>query len=119
MSLPAVDFVEIAGIASEAIQLYGTPVEFVEQGQTTGRTVKSVIYKDQKREMLVQDANSTPAFALLDPTDFAFPNRPPQMFDTIQASIGTFAGSWAIVADPHPIFAADQLPIYIVELRRN
>ena len=60
---------------------------------------------------MVQEADSVPALALLDPNDFKAPNRAPQQFDSLVISIGTFAGLWTIAADPHPIFAGDRLPI--------
>jgi hypothetical protein len=113
----AVDFVSIAGIASDAIQLYGTPVEYVEVGASTGRMVKSVIYQDKTTAALLQDSDSAPAMALLDPADF--PSGLPQKFAQIRCSIGGFTGSWTLVADAHPILAQNTLPLYTAELRRN
>jgi hypothetical protein len=116
-TLPYIDFPAISATAKAAIQSYGTPVEFLEVGQTSGRVVKAVIYKDQTSAILLQDADSSPALALLDPDDF--PTRGPQKFDIIKCAVGGFAGIWTLTADAHPILAADTLPLYIVELRRN
>lgn len=113
----AVDFNAIAVIASDAIQLYGTPVQYFEVGDTVGRTVKAVIYQDKVTAALIQDSDSAPAMVLLDPKDFQ--SGMPQKFAQIRCSIGGFTGSWSLVADAHPILAENTLPLYTAELRRN
>ena len=113
----SVDFVAISKIASNAIQSYGTPVEYWEVGGTSGRTVKAVIYQEKTTLGLVQDSDSAPAMALLDPADFT--SGIPQKFAQLRCSIGGFVGSWSLVADAHPILAENTLPLYTVELRRN
>lgn len=119
MSLPYVDFGAIAGIAHDAIQTYGTTATFTEQGQTTGRVIKTVVYQDKTAGALIQDGDSVPALALLDSQDFQAPNRQPQQFDILTLAVGQFVGIWTLQADPHPVFAGDEMPIYICELRRN
>lgn len=116
-TLPAIDFAGISATAQAAIQAYGTSVVYKPVGDDVGRTVKAVIYKDQTGDALLQDADSAPAMALLDPTDFA--SGPPAKFDTISSSTGGFVGTWSLTEDAHPILAADTLPLYIVNLRRN
>ena len=119
MALPEVDFAAIAGIAHDAIQSYGTSAEFVELDSQTGRTIKCVVYQDKTAALMVQDADSVPALALLDPADFSGAYRSPQQFDSLRLTVGAFTGIWTINADPHPVFAGDELPIFLCELRRN
>lgn len=118
MALPAVDFASIKATAQEAIALYGTSATFTEQGAATGRTIKTVIYKDTKPQELIQDANSEVASALLSPADFLAPNRMPQQFDSITVSIEGFVRVYAIT-EIHPVLAEDKLALIIASIRAN
>lgn len=118
MALPAIDFEAIRNLSNDAIQSYGTAIEFIEEGQTVGRMVKSVIYQDKTSNILVQDLDSTPALALLSPLDFLSPKRRPQQYDMLKLG-GSFPAVWTITSDPHPVFAGDDNAIFICEIRRN
>lgn len=115
-TLPSIDFGEIASMSSDAIQTYGTTVSFTALGETA-RNVKTVIYQDKASVPMVQDSDSTPALALLDPVDF--PTTPPRQFDQMGVTMGAYSGLWTLASDPHPIFSGDFLALYICELRRN
>jgi len=118
MALPTIDFAAIAQTAKEAIQAYGTPAEFIEGGSGPSRTVKVVAYKDVKAEAFLHDMDSAPASALLDPDDFAAPNRLPQRFDQLRFDAGGFVRTYTIDA-VHPIYAQVSLPLLVAELRAN
>ena len=119
MPLPAIDFAFIRELSNDSIQSYGTAMEFIEQGQTVGRAVKAVIYKDDTSNVLVQDSDSTPSLGLLSPMDFLAPNRKPQQYDMLRIAVSGFEGTWTIISDPHPVFAGDDNSIFILQLRRN
>jgi hypothetical protein len=118
MALPLVDFAEISALSQEAIAVYGTTVEFIEQGAPTGRPVKCVLYRNVDLLALLQDVQGEPARLLLSPADFQPPKRFPQQFDTIVVSVGGFKRIYSI-DDVHSVLAADELPMLIVTLKGN
>lgn len=118
MPLPSIDFTSIARTAKDALVAYGTPVEFIEGNAASGRTVRAVIYNDNRAEQLYQDADSTPATAILNPDDFAAPYRLPRKFDKLKITIGGFTRTYTIES-PHPILAQQTLPLILVQLRSN
>jgi hypothetical protein len=116
-SLPVIDFAEIAATTKAMLQAYGSTVRYYDVGDTVGKDIKVVLYRDTVSAALVQDADSSAASALINPDDFLA--GPPKKFSIIKANIAGFAGTWSLVADAHPIMAQDTLPLYLVELRRN
>lgn len=119
MTLPYIDFAEIAKTAKEAVSLYGTKMQFMLQGQTTGRQVSAVLYRDDKSEPLLMDADSSPANVLLNPDDFAAPNNMPRKFDTLQIAVQGFTRTYTFIEDAHPILAENQLPLLTGKVRAN
>jgi hypothetical protein len=119
MALPPIDFNAIASTAKDALEAYGTPAEFFEGNAATGRAIKAVIYNvDDDAEILVQDADTQTATAILNPDDFLSPNRMPRRFDKIKVSTGGFIRTYTIDA-VNPILAQATLPLLLVQLRAN
>ena len=118
MALPTVDFGAIKDTAQEAIALYGTPATFIEQGSATGHSIRTVVYKDLKADVLVEDAHSEDAKLLLSPTDFLSPNRMPQQFDIVDVGIEGFRRVYTIV-EIHPVLAETKLVLLIASVRGN
>lgn len=120
MGLPSIDFAAITETAKAALVAYGTPTDFIEQGQTTGRTVRTVIYRDGATiEKLINDADTSVANAILNPDEFQSPYRMPQKFDKLRVSVGGFTRTYTIDAPPAPILAADSLPLILAQVRAN
>lgn len=116
-SLPTIDFEEIAATTKAMLQAYGSTVQYYDVGDTVGKSIKVVLYRDTVSAVMIQDADSSAASALINPDDF--PGGAPKKFATIKANVAGFTGTWSLVADAHPIMAQDTLPLYLVELRRN
>ncbi len=119
MALPNVDFKAIADIAHEALQSYGTLAIYTEHDTAYVHNVRTVIYKAKPSFPMINDTQSQDELALLDPQDFKPPARWPQRFDTISISQGGYVGVWALWAEPQPIYAGNELPIFIAEIRRD
>jgi hypothetical protein len=122
MALPSIDFATIAATAKAALQTYGSPAEFILQGQSSGRTVRAVVYSDGAGtggvSQLIGDVDGSNATAILDPDDFAPPHAFPKKFDLIRTSIGGFTRTYSIER-PSPILAADTLPLILCRLKAN
>lgn len=119
MSLPNIDFAEIAKTAKEAVSLYGTKMQFILAGETVGREVSAVLYRDDKTEPLLMDADSSPANVLLNPDQFAAPNTLPRKFDQLRISVQGFVRTYTFTEDAHPILAENQLPLLTGKVRAN
>ncbi len=120
MSLPAIDFATISETAKQALAAYGTTVEFIEAGASSGRSIRAVIYRDGAQvQSMIADADSSDAVAILNPDEFATPNRMPQKFDQIRVSIAGLSKTYTMSSDPAPILAANTLPLLLVRLRAN
>jgi hypothetical protein len=98
--------------------MYGSPATFIEQGMATGRTIRTVIYRDNKPETLIEDSHSEAANALLSPADFLTPNRMPQQFDLIRVTIEGFDRIYTI-DEIHPVLAETKLALIIASIRAN
>ena len=118
MSLPTIDFQGIAATAKAALVAYGTTVQFQTKDGTTWRDIKAVIYNDERAQQLLNDANSMPATAILNPDDFVAPNPYPKRFDRIRVSVDGFQRTYTIES-PHPILAQVTLPLILVQLTAN
>ena len=116
MALPSIDFAKISVPAKDALVAYGSPAMFTEQGASSGRIVKVVVYRDTQSEGMIGDLDSAPATAILNPDDYKAPNRMPRKFDTLKLDIGGFVRTYTI-EDVHPIVAADTLPLLLAQLR--
>jgi hypothetical protein len=118
MSLPAIDFDAIAATAKEALVAYGTDAEFFEKNSTTGRLIKVVVYRNTESVVLQADIDTMPATAILNPDDFAPPNRMPAKFDKIRVAVGGFVRTYTIESSA-PIMAKNTLPLILVQLEAN
>jgi hypothetical protein len=122
MNLPSIDFVTIAATAKSALSTYGTDVVFILNGQTSGRTVKAVIYRDGGGvggvSQLVGDVNSMEATGILNPDDFSSPYTLPKKFDLLKVNMGGTDRIY-VVESVSPIFAANTLPLLLVKLKAN
>ena len=118
MALPAIDFSVIAKTAKDALVAYGTPADFFEQNETTGRKIRAVIYKDERAEVMMMDMDSMPATAILNPDDFAPPHRMPRKFDRIRIDVAGFVRTYN-VESVSPILAQETLPLILVQIKAN
>lgn len=91
--LPVVDWSEIQYIASNALQQYGTDVEYRPEGGAA-RTVRSVIYKQATPDGLAGDIDIAPALCIFDPSDFT--DNPPVKLDQVVLTAGSYTRIFAI-----------------------
>lgn len=118
MSLPTIDFSAIASVAKQTLEAYGTTAQFSEQGTSTWRNVKAVVYKEAGPFPLEGEAYSIDATAILNPDEYASPYRMPRKFDSLRISVGGFTRTYSIDS-VNPIIAADTLPLVMVRMRAN